>query len=136
MSSLILIVAIFCAVFAAVQITSVALAIVRLRRKAPPQLNDYPPVSLVRPLCGIDNYAADTLRSTFELDYPRYEILFCVADTADPVLPLVSQHGVHCAAEAPPLTETHDAFWFPNHLRFRAKLLQTASAELAGATVY
>jgi ceramide glucosyltransferase len=89
MSSLILIVAIFCAVFAAVQITSVALAIVRLRRKAPPQLNDYPPVSLVRPLCGIDNYAADTLRSTFELDYRRYEILFCVADAADPVLPLV-----------------------------------------------
>src|SRR6201987_3984348 len=89
MSSLILIVAIFCTVFAAVQITSVALAIVRLRRKAPPQLNDYPPVSLVRPLCGIDNYAADTLRSTFELDYRRYEILFCVASAKDPVIPLI-----------------------------------------------
>ena len=89
MSSLILIVVIFCAVFAAVQITSIAIAIVRLRRKAPPRLSDYPPVSLVRPLCGIDNYAADTLRSTFELDYPRYEILFCITDAADPVLPLV-----------------------------------------------
>jgi ceramide glucosyltransferase len=89
MPSLILTVAIFCALFAAVQITSIALAIVRLRRKAPPHLGDYAPVSLVRPLCGIDNYAADTLRSTFELDYPRYEILFCVTDAADPVLPLV-----------------------------------------------
>jgi ceramide glucosyltransferase len=89
MPSLILIVAIFCVLFAAVQITSIALAIVRLRRKAPPQLGDHPPVSLVRPLCGIDNYAADTLRSTFELDSPRYEILFCVADATDPVLPLV-----------------------------------------------
>ncbi|MFZ0236126.1 MAG: ceramide glucosyltransferase, partial [Xanthobacteraceae bacterium] len=89
MPSLILIVAIFCVLFAAVQITSIAIAIVRLRRKAPPQLGDYPPVSLVRPLCGIDNYAADTLRSTFELDYPRYEILFCITDAADPVLPLV-----------------------------------------------
>jgi ceramide glucosyltransferase len=33
----------------------------------------------VRPLCGIDNFAEDTLRSTFGLSYPRYEILFCVA---------------------------------------------------------
>jgi ceramide glucosyltransferase len=89
MPSLILIAAIFCVLFAAVQITSIALAIVRLRRKAPPHLDDCAPVSLVRPLCGIDNYAADTLRSTFELDYPRYEILFCVTDAADPVLPLV-----------------------------------------------
>src|SRR6516225_5950799 len=89
MPSLILTAATFCVLFAAVQITSIAIAIVRLRRKVPPQRGDYPPVSLVRPLCGIDNYAAETLRSTFELDYPRCEILFCVADTADPVLPLI-----------------------------------------------
>lgn len=43
----------------------------------------------MRPLCGIDNYAADTLRSTFALDYPQYEILFCVASAKDPVIPLV-----------------------------------------------
>ena len=89
MPSLILTAATLCVLFAAAQITSVAIAIIRLRRKAPPHLGDYPPVSLVRPLCGIDNYAAETLLSTFELDYPRCEILFCVADTADPILPLV-----------------------------------------------
>jgi len=81
--------AIFCALFFAVQITSIAIAIVRLRRKAPPQLGDYPPVSLVRPLCGIDNYTAETLLSTFELDHPCFEILFCVADASDPVLSLI-----------------------------------------------
>jgi ceramide glucosyltransferase len=81
--------AIFCTLFVAVQIASVAIAMIRLRRKAPPRLGDYPPVSLVRPLCGIDNYAAETLRSTFELDHPRYEILFCVAAATDPVLPLI-----------------------------------------------
>src|SRR5215831_17965786 len=81
--------AIFCTVFTAVQIASIAIAIVRLRRAEPSRLNDYPPVTLVRPLCGIDNYAAETLRSTFELDYPRCEILFCVADAVDPVLPLI-----------------------------------------------
>ena len=89
MPSLILTAATFCVLFAAVQITSITIAIARLRRKTPPQRGDYPAVSLVRPLCGIDNYATETLRSTFELDYPRCEILFCVADTADPVLPLV-----------------------------------------------
>jgi ceramide glucosyltransferase len=72
-------------------VTSIALVIRRFRRRArgntlfdPP-----PPVSLVRPLCGIDNYAADTLSSTFALDYPRCEILFCVASANDPVVPLV-----------------------------------------------
>jgi ceramide glucosyltransferase len=45
----------------------------------------------VRPLCGIDNYAVETLRSTFELDHPRYEILLCVARASDPILPLVDR---------------------------------------------
>jgi ceramide glucosyltransferase len=81
--------AIFCTLFVAVQIASIAIAFVRLQRKAPPRLGNYPPVSLVRPLCGIDNYATETLRSTFELDYPGCEILFCVAEAIDPVLPLI-----------------------------------------------
>jgi hypothetical protein len=63
MPSMILIVAILFVLFAAIQITSIAIAIVRLRRKATAQLGDYPPVSLVRPLCGIDNYAAIDIRA-------------------------------------------------------------------------
>jgi ceramide glucosyltransferase len=91
MTALILAAATFLIIISAVQITSIAIAVARLRRSAPekPFLDRYPPVSLVRPLCGIDNFAAETLRSTFELDYPRYEILFCVASATDPVLPLV-----------------------------------------------
>jgi ceramide glucosyltransferase len=50
-----------------------------------------PPVSIVRPVCGIDNYGEATLRSTFALDYPSYEVLFCVASARDPVLPLVER---------------------------------------------
>jgi ceramide glucosyltransferase len=72
-------------------VTSIALVIRRFRRRPRGDglFNPPPPVSLVRPLCGIDNYAADTLSSTFALDYPRYEILFCVASANDPVVPLV-----------------------------------------------
>ncbi len=71
---------------------SMVIAAFRLRRgghgDAPP-FQQPPPVSLVRPLCGIDNFATDTLRSTFDLDYPRCEILFCVASAKDPVVTLI-----------------------------------------------
>ena len=89
MTAPILAAATFCIAVSAVQITSIAIAIARLRRSADKRLFNHPSVSLVRPLCGIDNYAAETLRSTFELDYPCYEILFCVASAKDPALPLV-----------------------------------------------
>jgi ceramide glucosyltransferase len=81
----------FCIFVTAIHATSIVLAVRRFRqstRYAPPP-EKCPPVSLVRPLCGLDNYAADTLRSTFNLDYPHYEILFCVASAADLAVPLV-----------------------------------------------
>jgi ceramide glucosyltransferase len=92
MTAPILALATFCIIATAGQIASIAIALFRFRRSphgaaASPQ--QYPPVSLVRPLCGLDNYAADTLRSTFDLDCPHYEILFCVASAKDPVVPLV-----------------------------------------------
>jgi ceramide glucosyltransferase len=71
-------------------VASIAIAIARFRRSPRGEAlsAQYPPISLVRPLCGLDNYAVDTLSSTFALDYPHYEILFCVASANDPVVPL------------------------------------------------
>lgn len=91
MTAPILAAAIFCIAVTLVQLTSIAIAIGRFCASRPrkPLSKSYPPVSLVRPLCGIDNYAADTLSSTFALDYPHYEILFCVASAKDAVVPLV-----------------------------------------------
>jgi ceramide glucosyltransferase len=91
MTAPILAAATFCIAVTLIQVASLAIAICRLRQNAHRGLpSDHcPPVSLVRPLCGIDNYAADTLASTFGLDYPHYEILFCVASAKDAVLPLV-----------------------------------------------
>jgi len=48
-------------------------------------------VSIVRPVCGIENFGEVTLRSGFELDYPNYELIFCAATANDPVVPLVRQ---------------------------------------------
>ena len=91
MTAPILAAAIFCIALTVIQLTSIAIAIGRFRASRPrePLSKSYPPVSLVRPLCGIDNYAADTLSSTFALDYPHYEILFCVASAKDAIVPLV-----------------------------------------------
>ncbi len=93
MTAAILATAAFCLTASIIHVFSVATAMGRVRTAArrDQRSGQYPPVSIVRPLCGVDNYAAETLCSTFELDYSHYEILFCVASAKDPVLPLVRQ---------------------------------------------
>jgi ceramide glucosyltransferase len=54
--------------------------------KVPPSA---PPVTIVQPLCGVESFTRETLRSIFALDYPDYEIVFCLADANDPIAPLV-----------------------------------------------
>ena len=48
-----------------------------------------PPVTVVRPLCGIETFSAQTLAASFAIDYPDFELLFCVARADDPIVPLV-----------------------------------------------
>jgi ceramide glucosyltransferase len=81
----------FCGLAVAIHLGSIVIAIARCRTRtqplAPPA--DAPPITIIRPVCGVDNFVEATLRSTFTLDYPRYEILFCVASVRDPVVALV-----------------------------------------------
>jgi ceramide glucosyltransferase len=74
-----------------IQVVSTTVARFRCpERQTPlPAAPDTPPVSLIRPVCGVDNYAEETLRSSFTLDYPHYELLFCCARADDPVLGLL-----------------------------------------------
>ena len=79
----------FAAAAFAVQIASSGLAALRCRKRPPRSAAEHrPPITLVRPLCGLEHFSAETLGSSFGIDYPHYEILFCVADAADPILPL------------------------------------------------
>jgi ceramide glucosyltransferase len=70
---------------------SVCLALRRCaqRGNATPAPENAPPVSIVQPLCGVESFSRETLRSIFALDYPDYEIIFCLADADDPIAPLV-----------------------------------------------
>jgi ceramide glucosyltransferase len=54
-----------------------------------PPPTDAESVTIVQPLCGVETFSRDTLRSIFALDYPKYEIVFCLADGDDPIAPLV-----------------------------------------------
>ncbi len=48
-------------------------------------------ISVLRPVCGLEHRIEATLGSSFHIDHPRYEVLFCVADEHDPAVPLVRQ---------------------------------------------
>lgn len=45
-----------------------------------------PPVTIIRPISGADFMLAETLASTFELDHPNHEIIFCAARASDPAV--------------------------------------------------
>jgi ceramide glucosyltransferase len=61
----------------------------RLDTLAAEQAGELPAISLVRPLCGLESFSGETLRSSFTLNYPAYELLFCVANPSDPIIPWV-----------------------------------------------
>lgn len=50
-----------------------------------------PFICLLRPVCGLDPFDAETLASSFTLDYPDFEVVFCAADPADPVVGLIKR---------------------------------------------
>jgi ceramide glucosyltransferase len=81
----------FCGVAVILQLASILMAIVRFSRREGVVADHDMGVSILRPVCGTENHIEETLRSTFQLDYPRYEVVFCAADSNDPVVPLVQR---------------------------------------------
>ena len=50
-----------------------------------------PPLSIVIPSRGVEPFTHETLERAFSLDWPRYELIFCVAHADDPVVSLIRQ---------------------------------------------
>jgi len=83
----------FCLLLIVLNLISIGVAMSRAkpRRAALPAPAQGPAVSIVRPCCGLDNFCEETLGSSFQLDYPNYELIFCVARANDPVVPMIER---------------------------------------------
>ena len=72
------------------QLLSVAVAMrMAIKAKRPvARVENAPAISVVQPLSGVDRFSEETLRAILALDYPDYEVVFCVANARDPIVPM------------------------------------------------
>jgi len=53
--------------------------------------SEWPPVTLLKPVCGLEKNHKGSLRSACIQDYPIYQVVFAVQDPKDPVVPLLKE---------------------------------------------
>lgn len=67
----------------------VIVAAVRYKRVIVPRLESCEPISVLKPLAGLDDLLEPNLRTFFQQDYPAFEILFAARHADDPAVAVV-----------------------------------------------
>jgi ceramide glucosyltransferase len=70
---------------------AIVAAVKFFRRKTERPGNFFPPVSILKPIRGLDRDAYDNFASLCRQDYPEFEILFCISDPQEPAMPVLLQ---------------------------------------------
>jgi len=112
---------------------------------SPSPSQDYPLVSLLKPVKGIDDGLEANLESFYQLDYPLYEILFAVDDWQDESCALIKKlaaryPAIHTKilATGDPLTENpkiHKLSWLESESRGRLLWVTDASVRVEPQTL-
>jgi len=77
---------------AAVYTVAAAIAVrVKLRADYSVRSGELPAATILKPLCGDEHELYECLRSFCDQDYPQFQIVFGVADSADPAVEVVSR---------------------------------------------
>lgn len=80
------------AVFPLIYYIVVLIAATRFARGAQTIPSDFaPPVSILKPVRGLDRETYENYASFCRQSYPNFEILFCVNDLQDPAVPVIQQ---------------------------------------------
>jgi ceramide glucosyltransferase len=70
-------------------VTGVCAFFFRARRLPAQRLELLPPVSLLKPVCGLEKNLAANLRTACLQDYPRYQVVYSVQRSDDPAIPVL-----------------------------------------------
>jgi ceramide glucosyltransferase len=102
--------AIICGVAGVYQLLAILASLRQIFRREKPA-GGLPPISILKPIRGLDPGFYCAIRSHAAQDYPEFEILFGVADLADPAVPAIRQlqaqfpereiRLIHCHTVAP-----------------------------------
>src|SRR5436190_8946245 len=68
-----------------------------IQAEAPPLPEEFPPVSILKPLKGVDADLKENLRSLYRVEYPDFEVILGTEDERDPALAVAQR----VAAEFP-----------------------------------